>query len=135
MTTHPLRAPVFLTDADGDSDGLTIKGNVYTLDPQTGEPYDPTVSAPVELPKSTTITTAQVSVGTSATLLFNLNADATDRMLRCITADIFIGPAAVTSSTGFLIKAAAEPVRLPAAVGEIYGITASGTATVYTFEQ
>ena len=139
MSNHPLRAPVFLTNESGDSlDTVPVSGSTYTLDPQTGLPYDPTIAAPVVQPKSATITPSQTSVGTTAVKLFNLNASAADRLVRCITVDMFIGPATVTASGatgGFLVKAGSEPIRLPASVGEVYGITASGTATAYTLEQ
>ena len=109
----------------------------YTIDPTTGEPYDPTLAAPVVLPKSTTFVTAQTSVGPTAggTKLFNLNPNAVDRLVRCITQDMYIGPNGVTAGTGFLIKKDEPPIRWPASVGEVYGITATGSATAFTFEQ
>ncbi len=103
------------------------------VDP-TGTPYDETISAPVVLPKSATAVTAQLPVSTTAVKLFNTNSAATDRKIRCITADIFVGPAGVTAATGFLVKAAEASVSLPSLVGELWAITASGTATVYTLE-
>lgn len=100
-----------------------------------GVPYDDTVSAPVVQPKSATITPAQFSVGTAVAQLFSVNPSAADRLISCTTADIFIGGPAVTATTGFRIQKDMAPVRLPASVGEIYAITASGTATVYVMEQ
>ncbi|WP_425065133.1 hypothetical protein [Reyranella sp.] len=123
---------------------MTVQGvaamrpvDIYAIDPQTGERYDPTAPVSVVLPKSTTFVTAQTSVGTTlgGTKLFNLNGNAVDRLVRCITQDMYIGPVGVTALTGFLIKKDEPPIRWPASVGEVYGITATGTATAFTFEE
>jgi hypothetical protein len=56
-----------------------------------------------------------------------------DSVLVSTSATVYLGPAGVTTSTGFALTAANGPVKIPTTGAEtspLYGITSSGTATV-----
>ena len=75
----------------------------------------------------------QVSVGTTATAIFTTGpAPSNDQVLVSSTAAAFIGPAGVTTTTGFPI-AANTPVLVPVTGAEeleLYGVVSTGTATI-----
>ena len=82
------------------------------------------------------VTAAQVSVATSATALNAVDSDDSpfnSNLFRNkhATASVFLGPSTVTTANGFEL-AAGEAVSVDLRGGEIlYGIVATGTATVH----
>lgn len=80
-------------------------------------------------------TSAQTSVGTTATLVATIGSvPENDGVLVQSSAAAFIGPAGVTTTTGFPI-AANTPVLVPTTGAEslsLYAVVGSGTATVST---
>jgi hypothetical protein len=78
---------------------------------------------------------AQTSVGTTATLVASVgSAPDSDGLLVSSSAAAFIGPAGVTTTTGFPIAANAV-VLVPTTGSEplsLYAVVASSTATVST---
>jgi hypothetical protein len=78
---------------------------------------------------------AQTSVGTTATLVASVgSAPDSDGLLVSSSAAAFIGPAGVTTTTGFPI-AANTPVLVPTTGSEplsLYAVVASSTATAST---
>lgn len=75
---------------------------------------------------------AQVSVGTSATLLAQGESDGTRvTLLNKGAADVFLGPSGVTTTAGLALAAGASFATLLEPGENIYGIVASGTCTVH----
>jgi hypothetical protein len=79
--------------------------------------------------------TSQVTVTTTATLLVAADPHDQTVLLHAAQGACYIGNAAVTSSTGFKIDNNAK-VTLPLGAYEgLYGITSSGTDTVYVYSE
>jgi len=82
------------------------------------------------------IAAAQVTVSTSATLLNTTpEKDAvygkTAFIRNAGTADIFIGPAGVTTATGFKLSNTDAPLRVELGSDDIYGIVATATQVAH----
>lgn len=75
--------------------------------------------------------TGQVSVGTSATLLFTAQPGVDEVTIQNLgTTEVFLGKAGVTTSNGFpLPGVAGASITLPVTEA-IYGVVASGTQSV-----
>lgn len=82
------------------------------------------------------VSTAQLSVGAGAAVELTpvMVGDAVPGFVMRVAptvADVFVGGAGVTAGTGYKVTAGTV-LELPLEPGErLYGITASGTATVY----
>lgn len=78
------------------------------------------------------VSSAQVSVGTSATLLVTADTDGCQLLIHNKTGTVaYLGGADVTASTGMGIDSGAGPVPLTLpANAKLYGITSSGSVTV-----
>ena len=75
-------------------------------------------------------TSGQVSVGTTATLICTVGSE-NDGMLISSSAAAFIGPAGVTTTTGFPIGTTPVTVPTTGSTSEpLYGVVSTGTATV-----
>lgn len=82
------------------------------------------------------VSSAQVTVGTTATLLTAVEADTQAGSTLVITnasaVAVFIGPATVTTTTGLSLAAGATLPRFELNAGEsVYGVVATGTAAVH----
>lgn len=77
--------------------------------------------------------TAQVSVGTTATLIIAA-ADGIDSVTieNMATTDVYIGKAGVTTANGFLLPGTKGASITLSATTDIYGIVAAGTQNVCT---
>lgn len=85
----------------------------------------------------TTVTAAnQVTVGTTATALDQSTAGARSILIRNRgSVAVYVGPAGVTTSTGFQLDAGESlTADFPTYGGGLYGITASSTARVDVLE-
>jgi hypothetical protein len=79
--------------------------------------------------------TAKVTVTTTATLLVAADPHDQTVLLHAEQGTVYIGNAQVTSTTGFKIDNN-EKVTLPLGAYEaLYGITASGSDTVYVYSE
>ena len=79
--------------------------------------------------------TSQKTVTTTATLLVAADPHDQTVLLHTASGACYIGNASVTASTGFKIDNNTE-VTLPLGAYEaLYGITASGTDTVYVYSE
>jgi len=79
--------------------------------------------------------TLQKTVTTTATLLVTADPHDQTVLLHTASGACYIGNASVTASTGFRIDNNTE-VTLPLGAYEaLYGITASGTDTVYVYSE
>lgn len=79
--------------------------------------------------------TSQVTVSTTATLLVAADPHDQTVLLHTASGACYLGNAAVTSATGFKIDNNTE-VTLPLGAYEaLYGITSSGTDTVYVYSE
>lgn len=83
------------------------------------------------------VTSAQVTVGTSATALSAAETDSrSGEQLRLLNSDatnaVFIGPAGVTTATGYKLLAGATIGAIELDAGEtLYGVVAAGTVVVH----
>lgn len=81
------------------------------------------------------IATAQVSVSDSATALRVFQTDADPRHTLVLTnrgtVDVYLGDSEVTASTGWLLSPGTSLTLDLPTTSPMYGITASGTATVH----
>lgn len=78
------------------------------------------------------VTSAQVSVGTTATAL-NTAGTSGQRLVvsNAGTNDVLLGPSGVTTVTGLALAATDGPIVIELAPGEVlFGIVATGTETV-----
>jgi hypothetical protein len=84
---------------------------------------------------STTIATDQKTITSTATVIVASNSIRKSILIRNIGAvDIYIGTSAVTTATGFLLKAN-ESIGLDRNTAAIYGRTASTSGTVAYIEE
>lgn len=80
------------------------------------------------------ISTSQVTVSTTATQLHGGSSSAKQSLLRCDTSDFYVGNTnGVTTANGFLVKAG-ESISI-ATEGNLWGVVASGTPTVYVMRE
>lgn len=80
------------------------------------------------------VAAAQVSVGTSATVLNAVDADPQSVLVRspsAATTSVYVGPSTVTTGNGFELPAGGSLSMDLAAGEQLYGIVASGTQTVH----
>lgn len=75
------------------------------------------------------ISTSQVSVGTTATLLVADNIQAEEVHLHC-TGIVYVGDSTVTSSTGLKLDNG-DKITFNTHVGAMYAVAHTGTVTVY----
>lgn len=79
--------------------------------------------------------TSQVTVTTTATLLVASDPHDQTVVLHSASGSCFVGNSAVTASTGFKIDNG-DKVTFPLGAYEtLYGITSSGTVTVYVYSE
>ena len=84
---------------------------------------------------SSSVSTGQVSVGTTATLVVASNTNRKSVIIRNQgTTDAYIGDSTVTTTTGLLIKAG-DAITLDRTTAAIYAIVASGTTTFGYLEE
>ncbi len=91
----------------------------------------------VNMATSTTISTNQVSVDSTAggTVIKSANLSRRSIVIRNIgTVDMFIGASGLTTTTGFSVRAG-ESISLDRNTAAIYGITASSSTTVGYLEE
>lgn len=85
--------------------------------------------------KGTGLRTEQVALSTAVGLIRAANASRTFIEVKNMDASIsiYVGPAGITTATGFLLKAG-EAIGFEDFVGAIYGIAASSTPSVSIIE-
>lgn len=114
---RPPGTPYTAVSADQVADLVTdLRGNLVT-----------------RRPASSTLVSAQVSVGSTPTSILGADTARLGGLIRNVgSATVYIGPSGVTTSTGFPLAAGADlPTDVVAGiVGAIYGITATGTQPV-----
>ena len=111
---------------DDGGGSITIDGTVTTT---------PSGVQDINTATSSTITTGQVTVSTSATLIIAANSSRRSVVVRNTgSTDMYIGASGVTTATGFLVKAS-EAFTVDRSTAAIYGVVASGTTTTNYIEE